>query len=239
MDESDLNKKLYFYGLYATSIIFLLISLFTGYLYIIIISSLFLLLSILYLHSGHIINNLLIKKSMIIEIANNYVLSQNLLSVVKKDNDFYKGVSVASIRQNGQANISSESIKSLIESIHEPFEFSIFCSEIDKKRIIEPLETKKKMKEIQLTKIKDGKYDKISALRREIDIITGEIENIRLSGKAYDVLLLIKAFGSSDSESEASSQSLKTLYRVADSFSAALKLDYEVLSGETLLSLFK
>lgn len=238
MKEIELANKLFFYAIYSTSIIFLLITVLSGAYYLIIISSILLLLSIIYLHSGHILNNFMIKKSKIIEISNNYVLSSSLNSVFKRNGSQYIGVSIAEIKQYGQANVSSDSMKSIIEAIHEPFEFSIYSYELDKEKLIEPLETKKKMKEIGLTKIKDKKQDKINFIKREIEILNSEIESIRSSGKSFDVSILIKAFSTSNNEGEAVINSFKTLQRIADTFSASLKLEYEIVKGERLLSFF-
>ncbi len=238
MKENELFNKLLFYVLYITSIIFLLITILSGSFYLILISSILLLFSLIYLHSGHIINNYLIKKSKIIEITNNYTLSSSLTSVFKRKGSEYIGVSIAEIKQYGQSNISSDSMKSLIEAIHEPFEFSIYSYELNKEKLLEPLETKKKMKEILLTKIKENKSDKINLVKREIEILESEIESIRSSGKSFDVSILIKSFSTSNNEGDASTQSFKTLQRIADTFSAALKLEYEIIRGERLLEFF-
>jgi hypothetical protein len=238
MKEAELFNKLLFYIIYITSVIFLLITFISGSFYLIIISSGLLLLSLIYLHSGHIVNNYLIKKSKIIEISNNYTLSSSLNSVFKRKGTQYVGISMAEIKQYGQSNISSESMKSLIEAIHEPFEFSIYFYELDKEKLLEPLETKKKMKEISLTKINENKQDKINLIKREIEILNSEIENIRSSPKSFDVSILIKSFSISNSEGEAVTQSFKTIQRIADTFSASLKLEYEIIRGEKLLEFF-
>ncbi len=235
MDENDLIKKLYFYAIYCTCLLILILSIISGYLPIVIISSIFLLLSVIYLHSGHIINNLLIRKSIIIEISNNYTLSSNISSVFKREGRFFKSISVAIIKPEASPSISSDSFRSLIESIHEPFEYTISLFEIDKKKVLEPIETKRKMKEIQLTKIKADRYDKISNMKREIEIMGSEIESIKSSGKAFEISIFLKAISLSESEAEAASQSYKNLERIADAFSAALKINYDVLRGEELL----
>ncbi len=238
MDERELTKKIYFYIIYVTCILILILSILSGYLFIVLLSSIFLLLSIIYLHTGHIINNLLLKHSRIIEVSNNYILSSNISCVFKREGRHIKSVSIAIIKPEASPNLSSDSFRSLIESIHEPFEYSISMSEIDKKKVIEPLETKRRMKEIMLTKIKTDRYDKINNIKREIELLGSEIESIKSSGKAYDVSLFLKTTYISDNEVDATSQSYKNLERIADAFSAALKINYEIIKGEELLGFF-
>ncbi len=238
MDEKELTKKIYSYALYSASVIILILSILTGYFFIVILSAILLLFSVIYLHTGHIINNILIKRSRIIEISNNYTLSSNTVCVFKHEGRYYKSISIAIIRPETAPSISSEEFTSLIESIHEPFEYSISMVEIDKKKVVEPLETKRRMKEIFLTKIKADRYDQINNIKREIELLGSEIESIKASGKAYDISILLKASYFSESEAEATSQSYKNLERIADAFSAALKINYEIIKGEELLNYF-
>ena len=236
MDEMELGRKLYSYSIYAISIIILIIAILSGIFIIVIISSALLLISILYLHSGHIINNLLFKKSRIIEIKNNYILGNNIGCVFKREGNLFKSISIAELKPESSPNISSDVFSSLIESIHEPFEYSILITEVDKRKILEPLETKRKMKEILLTKINSNKYDKISNIKREIEILDSEISGIKSSGRAFEVKLIIKTISVSESESEATSQSYRSLERIADTFSATLKVNYQIIKGEELLN---
>ncbi len=228
-------NRLYSYLFYAVGVLCLVCAAFFSNLYLIALTSVLLLFSALYMNSGHIINNILIRRSNIIEIYNGYKLSNGLDSAVKKIGNEYFAVSVALLMIEKANGASHETIRSLVESIHEPFEFGILLKEADRKRLLEGIEVKRRMKEISLSRIDPKQQDKINALRREIDILGVEIENITKSGKALDVIVKLSSFAKSEVEAEASRESAASIRHIADAFSASLGMDYEILRGEELL----
>jgi len=83
-----LGDKLFAYSFYAISICSLLFSLLFGSALLAFLALVIALLSIIYLHAGKLINNLLIKNSRVILLSNGYELSNNLYSAVKKEQWF-------------------------------------------------------------------------------------------------------------------------------------------------------
>lgn len=236
MEEYELRNRLYSYLFYSASVVSLIISIFSYNLLFIALNSMLLLLSSVYLNSGHIINNILIKRSKIIEIYNGYSLSDDLVSVFKKVGKLFYSTSIALLFVEKNFDIKQGAVRTLLENIREPFEFSIVMREIDKKRMIESLEIRRNMKEINLRKLDQKLYDKINNLQREIDILDQEIKNIRTSGKAFDILLVLKVTVKSDNEFEAERGSIKNLEHVADIFSSSMNVNYCILKGEELLA---
>lgn len=234
MDEISLYNKLYFWLFYALAAALALLSIASYSVYLVILSLLMLLLAALCLHCGHIINNLVIKKSKIIEISNGYKLSQNLVSASKRSSGYYDSVAVAILRPRVGFNYNSEKMKELLESVKEPLEFSISINEIDRKRISDSLETKRRMKEIAISRLKPNSYDKINNIRRQIEIIDGEIANIIGAGKSFDVSIKLKTFYRSESEYDAELTAAKNIESLANKFSASIGVDYEIMRGESL-----
>lgn len=237
MDELSLSNKVMYSLFYLLSASIIVISIFSYNAYLIIGSSLILLIAALLLHSGHLLNNLIIKRSKIIEIHNGYRLNSNLISASKRVGKSYMSFSVAILRPRPGFAYKNESMKDLIESIKDPFEFSISLNEIDKKRLLDSLETKRRVKEIMLSRLKPNSYDKINNLRRQIEIIDDEISNIANSGKSFDVSIRLKAFSLSESEHESAYLSSKNIELLANKFSSSINVDYEVVKGEALLAL--
>lgn len=236
MEEHELKNKIYSYLFYGSGILTLAAAIFLANPYLIAFTSVLLLLSSVYLNSGHIVNNLLLKQSSIIEIYNGYKLSNGLDSVVKRVGDEFYAVSIALLNSDKSISTNTDAIRNLIESLHESFEFSILIREADKKRLVENLDVKRRMKEILLSRLGSGNYDKINALKREIAVLDGELESIRKGGKALDVIIKLSSYSRSLSEGQASREASEVLKRIAEAFSGSLSLDYRVLQGEELLN---
>ena len=199
------------------------------------ISSMILLSSVILLHSGHIINNILVKKSKIIEISGNYRLSQNLNSISRNENGLFKSMSMALLWPRQSSQIKGDSVRDLLDSLTEHFAFSIELLEVDKTKILENLKTKLRMKEIALSRIDASAHDKANALRRQIDLINGDISNLASAGKSFQFAIKLMSICVSESQAEAESSSSKNIEIIANKFSAALGIDHEILSGERLL----
>lgn len=235
MESHEILNKAYSYLFYSASVFTLIASALSGNAYLIAATAVLLLLAAIYLNSGHIVNNLLIRHSSIIEIYNGYKASNSYDSAVKKVGNGYLSISAAVLILEKANEAGQEAMKNLIEGLHEPFRFGIALKEADKKRLVEELEVKRKMKEILLSRTDTRQYAKANELRREIGILDSDIENIRKGGKALDVIISISSFSRSESESEAAIESADSLRRVVDAFSAAFSIEYRILNGEKLL----
>ncbi|MDE1768434.1 MAG: hypothetical protein KGH64_03590 [Candidatus Micrarchaeota archaeon] len=235
MEEQSIYNKLHYYLFYALALATLTLSILSLNIYLISISSLLLFAAAIFLHSGHVINNLLIKRSRIIEIKNGYKLSRNLAAASRQYGRAYCSIAIALLRPRQGFIYKSENIKDLIEGIKEPFEFSISLQEVDKKGMLDSLESKRRMKEIYLSRLKPNSYDKINSIRRQIEVIDSEMSNIIKSGKSFQVLMKIKAISKSDNEYESELAASKSIEMLANKFSASIGLDYQILKGEELL----
>jgi hypothetical protein len=236
MEELEFASRVYAYAFYAVAVGILAISIASGNYLASLISACLIFASAVYYKSGHIINNLLIKRSRVIELINGYKLSSNLAALTKRSGELYVGVSAAVLVFDGAVDISPDTLCRLLESIHEQFEFSFTAMQVDKKRLIDSLDLRRRMQEIRLAKINAQKYDKANQIRREIQILESEISSVRDSGKAFDTIIKIRAFSSEKNETEAATQSLKSIERICSSFFATTKLNYEIIKGERLLA---
>jgi len=230
-----LGDKLFAYSFYAISICSLLFSLLFGSALLAFLALVIALLSIIYLHAGKLINNLLIKNSKVILLSNGYELSSNLYSAVKKDKGFYESVSIAILLVNSQLSNNSLAFEQLLDRVKVPFEYSIELKELNKKHILEELETKLHMKEIQLASEKPNSKE-IGRLKREIGIIESEISTINSGGNPFNVEFKIKCRATSTSLIEATSISQRNAELVANLFATSLNVGYRLLKGEELLN---
>ena len=235
MDEYSFSNRLYSYMFYALASGMLIVSVFFYNILLFAFASLCMFLAAMYYSSGHILNNILLKHSFVVETYNEYRLSDNLSSAIKKSGNEYKAVSVSILTLNRGVSVNSSEMLSIIEGVHEPFEFSISIKEINKKALIENLETKRRMREISLARVSSNSYDKANGIKRELEVYEKEIEGVRGKGKSLDVKIVIKTNSASVDEAEAARSSFSNLLHVSDAFSTILNADYTVLRGEELL----
>ena len=235
MEDKNRLNRIYSYIFYATGLMLIIVSAVLSGGIILIISAVLMLIASIYLNSGHIVNNLLIKRSKVIIIQNGFELGRKLSSVVRKAGDSYIGMSVATFTINKTIQDTNGIFESIINNIKEPFEFSISMKEVDRQRLIESLETKKRMKEIQLSRTNPKMYNKINQIRKELEVIGKEISNITKGDKSLEVIVKLKAIKASGDRMEAELEPPKIIVRIANTFATSLGLEYKVLSGEELL----
>ncbi len=236
MDENSFGNRLYSYMFYAIAVVILIVSIFFYNIVLFALSAVLVFAAALYYSSGHIINNILLKRSLFMEVRNGYRLGFGISSAVKKAGTSYKSVSVAVLRLNRSVSVGSAEMLSLIEGISDPFEFSIGLREVNKRAMLEGLETKRRMREISLARLPQGAYDRANSIKREIDLFEKEIEGVQGRGKALDVSIRIRTVAVSHDEADASRSSFASLTHVADAFSTVLNASYSILKGEELLA---
>lgn len=187
------------------------------------------------IHSyGRIINNLLISKSAIIEIYNGYKLHPSLNSAVRHDGNLYSSVSVAEMpNTNAAANMD---LRKLAENSPFPFEVALRIEEMDKQKFIEPLETKKKRKEILLSRLTSRNSPKALELSRAISILEDEVSSIASSPSILHMKLMLRTFSVSESEYSAAKESAENMKALASRVSSLTGSDIHVIRGEEIFS---
>ena len=236
MEEIDFWNKVFSYLFYISAILLSVVSIIFSNAVIFLLSVISIIFAAVYFRSGHILNNFLIKHSRVIEIKNGYFIGSNQISAIRRQNVGYLSVSIALLRIEKTYQDRNSLVFNAIENAHEAFDFTVSVREMNRRKILEMLETKLKIKEIYLKKINPGKYDKINSVKREIEIIRNEISNFKKSESSFDIAIKISSFAESTDSFEASSESGKKIEKIAAIFSSALNADYDILSGEALLN---
>ncbi len=227
----------YFLMFYAMAAVILVASVFIYRWYVVISASIMLAIAAALFHSGHAINNLLVKKSKIVEISGSYRLSQSLATAYRRIGRSYCSVAVAKVVPRPGFSYDGRAMQDLLESSSHPFEFSISLEEVDRKRIIESLQTRRKVKEIALSRVKNGAHDKANELRRQITAIDEEISNISSGAKSFGFYMLLKTRSIAATLHESDSAARSSLEALSNKFSAALGLDCRSVHGEEMLEL--
>ena len=236
MDDAYLAEKLYSYLFYAAAVLALLSGIFSYNPYLILACALLLLVSAVYLHSGKAVNTFLLRHRLVIEIVNSFRLSRDGMALVKRHEGSYYGMAIARLGIRETTNKSADAIASILDSIRMPFKYSVDVKEADSEKILDNLTARRRIKEIRLSRIDSKSYDKRRSLEREIEVLSKEIAEIRTSGKALELSIKLQTSCLESSEAGAASEALRSLNSICTIFSTTLGLDYEILSGERLLS---
>ena len=226
----------YFYYVYGLAALIFLSAILLSNTLLVLACAILLFLSVVLLHAWNIINNVLIKKSNIIQMSGQYKISQNLNSLSKRTSNGYRSISISILKMPRSAIVKTEPLKELIDSINEQFEFSIELASADKSKMVENLKTKLRTKEIALARMNAKPYDKVESLKRQIEIISGDIHNLVSGGRPFHFILRLKSISISNDLYQAEADSYKSIENLSNKFSATLGIDYEILSGEKLLA---
>ncbi len=237
MDDIRSKNSVYSYLIYGISALTFTLSVITLNAVLIAATAVLVLVSVIYMNSGHIVNSLLVRNLHIIEVSGSYKVSGNIYSAVKRENGAYKGVSIAVLKPNSKVESRSEIFEDLINKIRIPFEFSISLRKLDRKKVVDSFETKRRMKEIELSQVDPSDYKKVNLLKRQISTVENEIRIISEGSEPLEAMIKLKSFAQAESESEAARSSLKQLEQIANIVATAFKLDYTIVGGEDILDL--
>jgi hypothetical protein len=232
MLDIELQNRGYAYAVYAAAIATLVSGILLRNAYLLAAEALLLLCSVAYLNSGHIINNLVLRKGKAIEVCMGYGLSEDLRSMVKASGNAYIAVSCIAVRSNG-AERNGELLSSLVRNTDFPFEFSLGMEAINQGKVLDRLEEKRRLKEIEISRCDAKRYDRMNVLRRELGVIESEIRGIR-GQKMLAMRLKLKTFCTAGSSFEAARTSASNAEKLSSAFSSALGFECETLKGERL-----
>lgn len=235
MQELYNRNKAHSYLFYVIAILFLLSSIFFKSVLAFVLSSFILLVSVAYYRSGHIINNMLLERGTVIESSNSFKLGYRARAAARMENGSYLGIAIAVLYPKEDTKAEQVRVTELLESIKQPFEYCIGLAEVDKSKIIDSLEEKRRLKEIAISRM-EKRYDKINGATREIEVLTKEINDIKASGKSYVTSIKIKALSNEANEFAACREAYDSLIGITNAFSASIGIDYRILSGEELAS---
>lgn len=236
MEGAYIGERLYSYMFYALAAFAFLAGLSSYDPYLALTCSALLAFSAIYYRSGAAINAFMLKRRMVIEIVNGYVLGRDGSTLVRRLDGSYHALAVAELHVDEGSNRSPGAMASVLDSIREPFEYSVSIKEADSERLLDRLTERRRSREIRLSRIGSGQQERRAQLEREIEVISKEISGISSSGKPLELAICMRTFATDTTESGASGEALRLLGSVCAVASATLGLRYEVLRGERLLS---
>ncbi len=233
MEEINLGNRVYAYAIYALSVVVFLLSLVSLNPYLLAFTTVVIFASVVYMHSASMINTILMKRFGLPYAHAGYSLSDDGRSVTKKDAGVYTATCAAML--NVKKNTDTRGIGNVIGSIRVPFEFKVALEPVETKGIVEGLETRRRIKEIELSRLDSKDYTKANAIKRGIEAIEEELNAIKGGGKPIQMVITVKTSASSASLADAEIKAHEQIDSLASAFST-MNLAFEVLSGEKLLN---
>lgn len=226
------NTKVGLYLLFAS---LLILSILFANPFLVAICALSLLLAVVYSGSAHVLNPIIARKYGINVVQNGYRLSENLKVAIKGIESGQKAVCISLLIPSSRITGESEKLEEIISKTRFPFEFSLQIKELEPKKIIEAYETKRRMKEIEISRTSPSKPEEISRLKRELEIIEGELAQITKGTIPTKASMKLKTYATGHSESEAANIALGRMDTLCTLFSTTYNLSAKALLGEALL----
>ena len=151
--------------------------------------------------------------------------------VLKKEDPFYVGVSAILLRPG--SSISSSQLESVFSNANVDFDYVVRVRQIDARRFIEGLETRKRLKEIAIAKSSAKDYNRINVLKKELEIIKSELESVTKS-KPVELRIFLRIFSKGPSTFIVSKEARDSAISLGNSL-ALLGFSFEQLWGKKLL----
>ncbi len=228
----SVSDKIFAYLFYSASLAVLLAYAYAQNLYLLAFSSMLLALSAIYLNAGSIVNNMLFRRQLVSNHSGVYALDMDMKSAVKDIGSGFRAVSAARLLLKEE--ISSEKISAAIAKAELPFEYIVRLRNIDARRFLEGLETRKRMKEIAIAKTDPKQYAKLNAARRELEAIKSEMNKVSGS-RPTEIEVVLRAFAENLDARTAARESRSCLENMVVLFSGAIDFECEMLNGQDLL----
>ena len=236
-----MRENMLFYLLLCLSAITLAASIATLNLIFIVATALLLIVAVSVFKLWYIIDSLVFKHTNLIEIFNGYELSGDRNCAIRRKDGRISATtaSVFTVEKGGEPERAQ--VENLIANFSYPFKFVMQVERLNVEKVLDELQTKRNMKEIELSRIgqKQENVPRINHVKREIEqfehdiaAISGGNAPLRL---AYYAMTCAAAETTYDAEERAKSR----MRELSSQFDALLKSRSRVVKGSDLLELLK
>lgn len=179
------------------------------------------------------------EKSNLVQLFGGFELSGGRYAMIAKRGGNYTATSVARINTLGDVGIDSNKVENLIAHVNAPFKLVLHVEKLNVSRIVEKMETKKGMREIDLARITNPGSGKglvaASRLKSEIAYLEHEITGIAGGGIPLKLAYYIMTSAISEGRYKAEEESKLQLRELVSEFDATFGTKSSFLSGEELI----
>lgn len=233
-------ENLIFYILIATAILTALASLATLNIYVILFSCLVIVVMFFFHRLWDVFEALIINRTGVVQLIGTYELEGERLCAIKEIGKEFQAISAATLRDFPKKELTKENIERIIAGSNSPFRLVVGVERLNTSKIIDGLKTRRRMKEIELTKAKQSKgKDNSKVIEREISVIEDEITAISTGSVPLKTEIYLLSAARAESKFLAQEHSIAQIRELSGEFSAVLGASFEVISGSELVRLVK
>jgi hypothetical protein len=184
------------------------------------------------------IENAVFRRTNLVQVVGNQQLSGDRATATRVIKDGFVATAMASLNGDVRESVDRTKIEGIVSRIDYPFRFALHVEKLEVRKMLDALQTKRSMKEIELAKVStNGKYAstaKSGLLKREIEQIENDIRSIS-SGTPLRLARYLATSARSESRSAAEERAKSQIRELASEFGALLNSDSRILSGGELL----
>ncbi len=157
--------------------------------------------------------------------------------LLSRSDNGYNAIAASSISGSGNGKLDRESVESIISKTEFPFRFMVSIERVDLKNFMEKLQTQKRIKEIQLSRLNKTlqKSAVIEArLKAEISHLSDEIEDFISGGTPVNVHYYVMVSEYGDNAYAAQNSAKIAIKQVSSLFDSVLGSTSKVLKGSEI-----
>ena len=179
------------------------------------------------------------KKTNLVQVIDGFELEADRSTATRRTASGFTATASAVLFGPSDHEIKRENIESIIAHSNAPFKFVIHAERMNTSKIIDKLKTERRIKEIYISKAKNGDSAKVKALEREAELLEREINAI--SSGAIPIKVSSYLFTSAFAEGKfaARERARAQIRELSGEFSALLGARFEPVSGNELVRLLK
>lgn len=233
-----MDNKIVIYLIIAIGFGACVASLLTLNLYLIILCSVVSMTSIFLYKLWDVFEAIVIKKTNVVQLLGNYEIEGERLSATRSTIKGFSATAAAILKCPPTREISRDSIERIIASSNSPFRLVVQAQRLDESKIVDNLKTRRRMKEIALSKAKAERSDSsLKMIEREIEVLENEIKAISSGSTPIETSIYLITSAVSGSKFAAQERAIAQAKELSGEFSAVLGAGFDLVSGSELIRL--
>ncbi len=210
----------------------------------VILASLFVAIFLVAFYKLHyIVDAVIFKRTNLIQVIENCELGSERATAIRKLGTKFCATAVAALDNTSTESVDKDKIEKIIANSGCAFRFVVQVERIDINKLLNGLQTRRSMREIELSRLNDSaaksNVAKANTIKRQIELLDHEIDRVSTGGAPLKVAQYIMTSAISDNKSVAQEQAKSQLRELASEFGALIGTRAEMLSGNELLDILK
>ena len=188
----------------------------------------------------YLIDAVIFRRSNLVQIVNGFELSGERTAALRKVQGNYSATAAGILEGNPKKGIDRDNIENVVANLHLPFRFVLQIEYINIKKVLDKLETKRNLKEIELARIKGSgpqNEARTNALKRQIECLEHDLERMRTGGIPLRISQYLMTSALSGNRFAAQEKAKSQLRELGSHFSAITGSNFRILEGNDLLDL--